>query len=48
MTPLDPATPRGQRAERELNAVLAGVLVRQERDRRAATPTPTNRQERSA
>lgn len=36
MKALDPATPAGQAAERDLNAVLAAVARRRERERRAA------------
>lgn len=36
MRPLDPDTPRGRQAEAELNAVLASVARRRERERRQA------------
>lgn len=39
MRPLDPATPQGQAAERDLNAVLAAVARRRERERREAALT---------
>jgi len=36
VTPLDPATPAGRAAEASLNAVLASVARRRERERRLA------------
>lgn len=36
MKPLDPETPRGRQAEADLNAVLAAVARRRERERRQA------------
>lgn len=36
MKPLDPATPRGRQAEADLNAVLASVARRREREQRLA------------